>query len=78
MNAEQIAAGLSPAQRRNISRGRFPDFTAYNREHPVFSAMVRKGLLEFRHIIAGKGDFHITTLGQSVRAILKEQDDANT
>lgn len=71
----QIAAKLTEAQRRAMSRARFPDYSTYFREHPVFSALQRKGLLEFRHIMAGSGDFHMTPIGLAVAAYLKEQSD---
>lgn len=71
---DKLARGLTKAQRRALQRGRFPDHCAYNREHPVFSAMERKGFLLFRHIIAGKGDFCLTPLGLALKAHIEKTE----
>lgn len=63
----RIAKGLTEAQRRAIRYDRFPPVSAHRREHPTYSALTRKGLLEFQHIIAGQGDFALAKLGLALR-----------
>jgi hypothetical protein len=73
----RIASGLTKAGRRAMKLDRFPDWSAKPREHRVYAALERRGLLIFRHIIAGQGDFHLTPEGLAVRAHLlanREQD----
>ena len=72
----KIAAGLTKAGKRAIKIDRFPDYCAKPRTHRVYAALERRGLLMFRHIIAGQGDWHITETGLAVRAHLKENTDA--
>ena len=73
-NPQAIADGLSEAQRRAMKRDRFPGLTCHSRDHRVYAALARKGLLEFRHVIACKGYYLLTPLGLSVRAILAKEE----
>ena len=74
---ERIAAGLTKAGKRAIKNDRFPDYCAKPRTHKVYAALERRGLLVFRHIIAGQGDWHITETGKALRAHLTNKEQAD-
>ena len=73
--AETIAKGLTKAGKQAMRFDRFPDYAAKPRAHRIYVALERRGLLLFRHIIAGQGDFHLTPLGLEVRRHLLEGAD---
>ena len=70
----EIARGLSKAQREMLEKGAWPAWQRELRETRVKSAMERKGLCTFTHIIAGRGDFRLTPLGLAVAAHLKDKE----
>lgn len=74
----KIAAGLTKPQLRIVLAAFKPEWPAYvreTREHPVKNALARKGICEFYHVIAGRGDWRLTPLGLAVRDYLREQND---
>ena len=64
---EAIAAKLSPAQMMAMRHHRLPAPITYPRDHQLYAALERRGLLQFRHIMCGRGDFTLTELGQRLR-----------
>ncbi len=70
-NIPELAGRLTEAQKRAVVYGKWPDPVCETREMPVKSALLKKGIADFRHVIAGRGDYTLTPLGQQVRAYLQ-------
>jgi hypothetical protein len=70
----KVAGGLTGAQKRVYTSARLLGRMPHSTHDRVARAMERKGLLTFRHIIGGHGDWTFTEAGIAVRDFLRGED----